>query len=721
MMKVFGGTRYIFMFVVFIHICNPNITDATYFTALNISMKHSPIKSVINKMLACSLTQTFSLRERLKNTLDCLSLYILHCEPTNNSFISSRTAHYSNFPFCGAVLILPRSSIHSHLSLHVLKEHILQFDFLLFMFYRTFASCGPDDLHLVDQSINKTYVYCGSRMPWKLISTGNHCDIIMKVSSGFSSRMTLFYHIIYKPHVTSVMAVSDRLVIETSLKDVFVQFIQTVSFTLSVSPHQIIHLSVLWQQNEGLNYIRVYDGPGHQSPILMVLNRDIHSGTHETTTSAFSMYFLVSHTTHKFTIAIFDMKALNSKLTQTCKNSFTENVTPDKAFNSFSLWSNDRDGNFVCRYKSASYSLFPYPSIYLEKLVFSGMDTLDSLYSEGCNYGGIFIRDASSSSIKIALCESLTHFSWHPNHTSSIELFVIWYSEYSHGRINGQINYNYCSFIHLPAVSSFSHLEETSSCQAYICFKTSCKIHFTKQNGSFGPGIFKTAVSSKLPLIHHGQLHIIDGYPIDCKSEVNTWSLNRIEWIYFKAIHERHIFKSNIDTFMESYPFLHNLSVSIDTCTHVPIKMSLLINQCKMTTEFQLSPQTGFILNLYRPCRVIELTRVTFYHTKPVDVVIFVSVKLSHAFCDSPCKNKTIIIHELIPDEGIVYQYNFSFTGHFKWHTHRKQGGFSFTVHPHNFTKCNVSCEIDVVTELIDHTSDGIKLHVYDYKVFPMG
>ena len=77
------------------------------------------------------------------------------------------------------------------------------------------------------------------------------------------------------------MAVSDRLVLDTSLKDVFVQYIQTVSFTLSVLPQQIIHLSVLWQENEGLDYIWVYDGPGHQSPILMVLNRDIPSGTHE--------------------------------------------------------------------------------------------------------------------------------------------------------------------------------------------------------------------------------------------------------------------------------------------------------------------------------------------------------------------------------------------------------------------------------------------------------
>ena len=159
--------------------------------------------------------------------------------------------------------------------------------------------------------------------------------------------MTLFYHVIYKSHVTSVMAVSDRLVLDTSLKDVFVQYIQTVSFTLSVLPQQIIHLSVLWQENEGLDYIRVYDGPGHQSPIRMVLNRDIPSGTHKNTTSAFSLYLLVSHTTHRFTIAIFDMKVIDSKHEQTCKTRSTQNMVKYDTFESFSLRSNDGRENLT--------------------------------------------------------------------------------------------------------------------------------------------------------------------------------------------------------------------------------------------------------------------------------------------------------------------------------------------------------------------------------------
>ena len=190
--------------------------------------------------------------------------------------------------------------------------------------------------------------------------------------------------------------------------------------------------------------------------------------------------------------------------------------------------------------------------------------------------------------------------------------------------------------------------------------------------------------------------------------------------IYFKKIHERHIFQSNSDTFMESYSFLHNLSVRIDTCTHVPIRMLLLINQCWPTAYSQPSPEykrTQFMLNLYRHCVVEEFTRATFYHTKPVDVAIVVSVKLKYIFCDLPCKNKTVIIHELISDKGIVYQFDFSFTGHFKWHTHRKHGGFSFTVHPNNRSKCNFACDIEVVTELIEDTADSIKPDVYDYKI----
>ena len=260
--------------------------------------------------------------------------------------------------------------------------------------------------------------------------------------------------LLYKPHITNVMAVNDRLVLPRFLDNLILQQIQTHSFTLLVLPSQIIHLSLMWQQNDGLDYITVCDGPGDQSLIIMSINKTVHSGFHETTTSAFTMYILVQHTNHSLNLANFSVKFLNSKQRHICK--VKHFYAKKDVFDSFFLASYSINGNFVCGVQSAStFSYWPYPNIYLKELVFSGANTLDSLFNQGCNYGGIFmgVFDTNSPFTNIARCENLMHFFWYPNQTSIIELFVIWYSGYSHGRKNGQKRYRHCPITHLSTYS----------------------------------------------------------------------------------------------------------------------------------------------------------------------------------------------------------------------------------------------------------------------------
>ena len=149
--------------------------------------------------------------------------------------------------------------------------------------------------------------------------------------------------------------------------------------------------------------------------------------------------------------------------------------------------------------------------------------------------------------------------------------------------------------------------------------------------------------------------------------EVNTWTLNKIQWIYTKSTHKRHVFKTYEDIFHELYPFLNNLTVKIDTCTQFPVGMLFNINQCdkvESITHQDDIRKSGLLLTLYSPCNVREFTRITFYHTKPTAIEIFLFVTLeTKELCDPLCQSKTIIIHEVMPDEGIVYQYNFCLYG----------------------------------------------------------
>ena len=446
----------------------------------------------------------------------------------------------------------------------------------------------------------------------------------------------------------------------------------------------------------------------------MVLNRYSHSDSYQTTTSAFRMYLIIKPITHILSLNIFNLKTVNFK--QICTTIVEgELVNP---FKSFFLKSDSTKVNFVCKLKSTNHSFVPYPSVYVEELVFSGANTLESQNNEGCHYGGVssHMLYTNSSLIDTALSENMKHFSWFPDQASNIELFVIWFSGHSHGMVNGSIRHTYCPSAHLSSNSILSHFDEVKSCQIYVYYKTSCNVRLGNQKESFGPGLFEIKVPSKLQCIST-QSH----NSVDCKSETITWSFDKIQLIYSKSTHKRHLFKSYIDIFLEVYSLLHNLTVSTETCLQSPVGVLLVINKCGTYQPFVDVDTSGVLLNLSTPCNVEEFTRPTFYHMKPVsaDIVLFITVKM-HAPCDPLCHNKTITIHEVIPDEGIVYQYNFSFTIQFKWHTHRKQGGFSFTVHPQNNSKCYAQCLIsmsNVATELIEDTPGTNKCH---YKTFPI-
>ena len=261
-----------------------------------------------------------------------------------------------------------------------------------------------------------------------------------------------------------------------------------------------------------------------------------------------------------------------------------------------------------------------------------------------------------------------------------------------------------------------SQFDEINSCQFYICYKTSCTAHLRYKKKSFGPGALLITVPSKLQL-KPTKSQAIEKVPVDCKSEVNIWAFDKIQWIYNNSTHQRYLFKSYTDIFIEVYSFLHNLTVSIDRCLQFPVGMLLVINKCATSHPFIYLPMSGSLLDLNAPYTDKD-TRNTFYHINPVSVEIVLFIKIiKRALCDplGLCQNRTIIIHEVMPDEVIVYQYNFTFTGQFEWHTHRNQGGFSFTVHQRD-TKCP-PCAINIATELTDNKPDTNKYH---YKAFPM-
>ena len=690
-----------------------NTTHAVHFTAVDIKMQHTQITQIIRKMLSCSLTKMCSLSDHLGNTFDCTSPYIKHCSASSKAFTMTSVSHYSTFSFCGNVKILPILSMKATLYLRVIAKHIIRFNFFRFAFDRTYKLCGPDELYIKDHSMKNTHVYCGFRIPWSMLSTGRKCDIVIKVLSGSTSSMTLFYHAVYKPHIVRVMIVDVRFLLDRPLVKTFLYQAIAHIYTISSLPHNVIQLSVIWRRTEGVHSIIVFDGPGSRSLIIMSLNHDTDGGVFNTTTSAYSMSILVEHTTNTHNAPILKMKTSNALQNNICKSPRKGKHTSN-LFHLLSLRSRSTNDNFVCRYKSTGSPGLPYPKVYLTELVFFGADTV---HNEGCSYGGIFIYllKGNSTYIDTAMCESLTRFTWYPD-DENIEIFVVWYLGYSHGSLKGIIGYNICPTTRLVDNTLMSYFDEGAACHCYVCYATSCNVMLKRPGKSFGPSRFE--IDRRLHLINIlNKLHVIENMSYRCESKVTTWSRDFQYWSFYKSTNI-YVFKSQMTSHRVEYNYLHNITAFVATCLKVPVVMKLTRHQCGQATG--LLPDTlATLISLYQPCGSREFSTTTFYHSKPIGVEIVLFVKRPRV-CDPLCAMKTIIIHEVMPDESMVYKYNFSFVSQFEWHTHRNQGGFSFIIHPQN-KKCHKPCLIYQVTELVRNTSSIYKHRGHVYKLFPLG
>ena len=693
---------------------NLHQAEAIHFTALKVRMKHTQVTYVMNKMFTCAIIQKMSISEQQLYIFDCMSPYIGHCRPSDEPLIINRIYHHPNFAFCGLINIPQLSSFHNKIYLHVLRKHVLQLHFLLFIFYRTFDVCGPDELKIIEYP-NKTSVYCGSRLPWKMISTGRKCVILLKVLSGSTSRMTMFYHALYNLHISSVM-VHDYWIPPTRPLPNTAHLQESAhGFTVIGLPYQVIFLELTWGRNEAFYDITVFDGPGSYSATILSLYEEVEQGVYNRATTAFSMYILVKYISYKFDKANITLESLNSIKTERCKTHFNEWALTNQ-FHSLYLKPKNTRENFACSFKTIHLPALPYPIIYLKELEFTGPNTLESFHANGCDYGGFFLRvfHDNSSHIEIGVCESLIHFVWYPN-VSRIELLVIWYAGYSSGHVKGQIKFTNCPTSHITDSLLMSNFDKEASCHYYVCHATACTLHLAKKNESFGPGFLQIATSSNL------QIRFINFEPFKCENKVTTKSVDINEWITEKETSKYYVFKSHMDNFIEAYKFLHNVTVSIKTCEQSVIGIGLVISQCEKVTNLMAEYaeiDVGMVVEIYKPCDRREFITTTFYHTYPTDVEIVLIIKRAGK-CDPLCSRKTISIQEAIPHDGVVYKYNFTFDGHFKWHTHRRHGGFSFTVYPLVPCEYGISCEIQIVTEIADGgINEGA---VYDYHLSPMG
>ena len=138
----------------------------------------------------------------------------------------------------------------------------------------------------------------------------------------------------------------------------------------------------------------------------------------------------------------------------------------------------------------------------------------------------------------------------------------------------------------------------------------------------------------------------------------------------------------------------------MDTCKQSPAAIGIVINYCDVSSSENGNVVEGGILDFDHQCSLYLTSSATLYYTEPRNVEMVVKVEKKHN-CFKSCLDRSVMIHEVIPDDDVLYNYNFTLNGNFTWNTHTKQGGFRLIMTKDN--TCERGCYIAVKIQLAEN------------------
>ena len=650
------------------------ISGETHFTAYH-NQKNDAVKAMtLKRLVVCLQSRDYSQIESLRDIFKCESSFIKHC--ISREFKPGNLQQYHRLPHCGRLYLPGTSTIQTTISIFVRKKYVLELDFLIFDFYRTFDSCGPDQVNILDDSLKTLHMYCGKRVPWKMTITRRIFHVRINLKNIHISRMTLFYYYLYTHHIDSIITVTKWPLIHTTWSLNNMLFQKTVAHSISFCvSHQLTIIAQVKRENEEtLDTIEIFDGPGKLSSSIMLMRHEFSSNIYEAVTSAFNIYILIKHTPGSFNRSVINLRRGYAGKTR-CN--FRSNKI--KHIQYILVRSSWKSGNVVCMHEINGFTPYgkTFPLIYIQRFVFTGPNTLESYHTEGCNYGGVFIRMFDNSSYTDrALCEPRRQFVIYMNVTR-IQLYIVWFRRYSKGALKARIQFRKCPTTYAVNYLSSPGFNELNSCHYYVCVGKTCTVQLEIYGKSLGPSDIKVATANNMD-----GLSVPIRLPFKCKSEIRIRALLARHWIFDKSSttqYSGHHVQYAYDNYTESFDFLHNSTVTITSCDQSPAAVGLVIFRCGYNVINADQAFTRGQLYVTNNCKVNFTKPTILYYVEPEDVQLSILVA-TEGGCQHSCWKKTIVIHEVVPQEGAVYNYNFSLASKAVWTTHKNQAGFRLQI-----------------------------------------
>ena len=496
-----------------------------------------------------------------KQILQCINAQLQHCIAKNYSSLSHypRETNSPRITYCGALWVNDNLGLRTlyiykrNILVEVPKDNMIHFSVFKFNFQLS-KICWQHSMSLIYRA-GKNDIYCGSRLPWKLIITKSKVKLKLTIAKYKVYAFGIFYSAAQHKSLGNLSKIFEKYtgrgimsittlptLIPFSIKD-FVYHIET----------NIFHYIVLDIFPVNSSTLTIHDGPGPLSNTIYDSDLDHVHRNQRVRSSAFIIYLRITlldvSTAHNNRL---DYK--NKRQNMDCEPLQSYTKTSSESKNTFYLGC-IYFGEYIVHMR-------------VDAFTYSGQaNTLTVSWHWPCQYGGLWTNIFEQTSVKFGICETVYDLDLYAESTLPVVFAVVWFSGYSNGRIKITSYITNCKTYYAETSKSVKLVDATilmhsgsfGGCGVFICSpaanhsETTCAIQLGPPD--LGPTdihveLRKTSSVCDNPYTKYENPLSFSMYT----SSSNIWPFSTFKNISYQKY-------SINDTKIKSFDYLHNSTI----------------------------------------------------------------------------------------------------------------------------------------------------------------
>ena len=615
--------------------------------------------------------------------------------------------------------------------MQVKTTHKIYLSILKFTFYLAHpTSCHQHGIVLRSQFESKAY--CGTRIPWSMITEGDTLVIYLTIRAYKDYHLQVYYSSFHTNWISDISSV------ESIYSDWFLSFditkpysaMSILSYEYYVMSHPDNYVKIYVTSNTFFNgHLTVHDGPGSLSPKLLEY-KDLQTTDWQIKTLAFWAFI------H---IVLFDFDISSYLPLQ---------ITAAKNIATIPLCANDNRNIIVAKSHISKNSICMdeyyitehYITLTVDTFLFSGPSMVTDLSDSVCQYGGLLVQFHDRTN-EYGYCEPLHDYTIYTG-SNSINVILVWFAGYSSGHFSGFLGRSDCrayypEFANSPIEPLYEHGEATllHGCTMFVSPSL-----VTEDTSPFYIKLGPPALGSAgITITHLNTLSSCEpeyyqpeqgqdvritvqtissvNWPLNADSVVNNNEIPFSSFVH-QYFHFEYLDSAKILLPHKCTPGLIKLQLAVITQVSTCVKKQvegarlLIINNIP-----SLAYQCRFASFQFTPTGVTRSSYVRFIHPDTGHVNNAHKIHLTYYKCPVECRffrYKTFIRSE---DGETVFEYT-TRVGQTTYIRRHHRGFMVEILQPDQLCQQHMTCQLelfsDKIVHKVDKSDDHPTLHFYD-------